>query len=215
LDAISPAVWAGLEKRLVAAGGADTFEALRTVAEPSRMAIGIKRGLSGDPEDDYVWVLAPVYSADPAKPGNLVLMEAYSAGSASQSRATYAFRILPRVAYAAAPVTDALHVACDAMLATLNRCMIDVDFRREPIYLPDDRLLEPRYLRYWYAVQRLPALKTLRELFVGRVFHLSPEQWQADLDALLAFNISTTDDAARWKAATPEPADAEQNEGGE
>jgi hypothetical protein len=94
---------------------------------------------------------------------------------------------------------DDLNGACDAMIKVINRAMIEINFRREPIYLDEDRLLEPKYQRYLFAVQRLKALRTLRDLFIGRVFHQSPEQWKADVMDLLRFNASTMDDAAKWQ----------------
>ena len=76
--------------------------------------------------------------------------------------------------------------------------MIDINFRREPIYLPDEKLDEPEYWRYRFSIQKLPALQTLRQLFIGRVIHSSTEQWQKDVMDLLRFNISTKEDTARW-----------------
>jgi len=76
--------------------------------------------------------------------------------------------------------------------------MLDINFRREPIYLPDEKLEEPQYRKYKFAVQRLPGLQTLRHLFIGRVIHASPEQWKQDVMDLLKFNVSTKDDTAKW-----------------
>ena len=76
--------------------------------------------------------------------------------------------------------------------------MMDINFRREPIYLPDERLEEPRYFRYKFAVQKLPSLQILRNSFIGRVIHISEEQWKRDVMDLLRFNVSSQDDSARW-----------------
>ena len=45
---------------------------------------------------------------------------------------------------------------------------------------------EPRYAKYQFAVKKIPELRELRGLFMGRVVHSSPEQWQQDTRALLA-----------------------------
>lgn len=197
LEAISPALWAGLETRLANAGAAETYSYLSSIADTSRIAVGLKRGLSGDRTGEYVWFLAPVLSADSKKPGNAIVMEAYALGEEPKAYATYVFRMLPRAQYAAGATEAQLAAAADTAIETVNRCMIETNFRREPIYLPEDKLLDPRYLRYWFAVRRLPGLRWLREHFVGRAIHSSPEEWRAALDVLLAFNVSTTDDSAR------------------
>ncbi len=73
--------------------------------------------------------------------------------------------------------------------------MIDINFRREPIYLPDNRLDEPAYFKYKIATQRIPSLRLLRSLYIGRVIHTSTEQWKNDVMDLLKFNVKTQDDS--------------------
>jgi hypothetical protein len=82
--------------------------------------------------------------------------------------------------------------------------MLAINFRREPIYLSDDQLGEPPYAKYQYAVQKIPELRELRRLFIGRVIHSSPEQWQQDIRSLLAFNVSSTGDTG-WQAPKNRP----------
>ena len=77
--------------------------------------------------------------------------------------------------------------------------MLAINFRREPIYLPDERLEEPQYQKYKFAIAKIPALSGLRQLFIGRVIHRTPEQWKNDTMDLLKFNISTQDDTAKWR----------------
>jgi hypothetical protein len=77
--------------------------------------------------------------------------------------------------------------------------MLDINFRREPIYLPEERLDETDYVKYKIASQRIPSLQTLRNLYIGRVMHASPEQWKNDVMELLRFNVATLDDLAKWK----------------
>jgi len=87
----------------------------------------------------------------------------------------------------------------DNFIKKINKCMLAINFRREPIYLPDERLEEPRYLKYRFAIQKIPSLRILRSLFIGRVIHRSPEQWQEDVINLLRFNVNTEDDKKKWK----------------
>lgn len=203
IEAISPELWVGLEARLASAGAAETYSHLKAIGDDARIAVGLKRGLMGDRTGEYLWFLAPVFSADAKQPGNAIVMEAYALGEQPKAYATYVFRMLPRAQYATGASEADLGAAADAAIETVNRCMIETNFRREPIYLADDKLLEPRYLRYWFAVRRLPGLRWLREHFVGRAIHSSPEEWQAAVDGLLAFNTSSADDAVR--PAQPQP----------
>jgi hypothetical protein len=82
--------------------------------------------------------------------------------------------------------------------------MLDVNFRREPIYLPCERLEEADNVKYKIALQRIPSLQFLRNLYIGRVMHSSLEQWKSDIMDLLKSNLLTQDDAVRWKKQTPE-----------
>jgi hypothetical protein len=76
--------------------------------------------------------------------------------------------------------------------------MLGINFRREPIYLPDETLRKPDFVHYLFSVRRLPELRELRELFVGRVIHYNAQQWQTDLQSLLKFNGEAQDDRAKW-----------------
>jgi len=87
----------------------------------------------------------------------------------------------------------------DELAALINSCLQAVNFRREPIYLAEERLYEPRYARYRFSVMRLPELRRLRELFIGRVIHSSPEQWKRDVEDLLRFNVTAAGDAEKWQ----------------
>jgi hypothetical protein len=129
-------------------------------------------------------------------------------------KATYFFRLVSRNAYQNFKSIDELHRAADDFIAKTNRCMLTINFRREPIYIPDERLAEPEYQKYRFAIQKIPSLQTLRKLFVGRVIHSSLEQWKQDVTDLLRFNISTLDDTTRWTKAGEDVTD-DSEEGGD
>ena len=76
--------------------------------------------------------------------------------------------------------------------------MIDINFRREPIYLSDDSLDSPKYTQYRFAVATIPLLRILRSLFIGRVIHSSFDQWKNDVTDLLDLNAYIKDDSAKW-----------------
>lgn len=212
VDAISPQLWPDLEKKLAAAGMGEEYRHLDALARRDRICIGYKKGLVKG--DEYVWLLAPVYGDRAA--GNAIVMEVAQVGEAADEpaadaaagpaggaptagpgKATYLFRILSRKEYPGAS-QETLDTATDAAIKLINDCMLAVNFRREPVYLPDDRLREPGYVKYLFSVARLPELRELRGRFVGRVFHYGPDQWKGDLRAALTFNAGASDDAARW-----------------
>ena len=200
IESLSPELWKRLEMRLEAAGLNEEYGFLKSLSQQDRICIGFKRGLMGDLTGDYIWFLIPVYSANSQEPGNAVAMEAASEDGGG--KATYFFRIVSRKDYAALKSIQDMHKEADSFIKGINRCMLATNFRREPIYLSDEKLADPRYTRYRFAIQKLPALQTLRRLFIGRVIHSSPEQWKQDVAELLKFNVATQDDSVRWAKAT-------------
>ncbi len=207
IESLSPELWKRLEMQLEVAGLKEEYGYLKSLSQQDRICIGFKRGLLGDLTGDYIWFLIPIYSSNSQQPGNAVAMEAASEDGGG--KATYFFRIASRKDYPALKNIQNMHQEADNFIKGINRCMLTINFRREPIYLSDEKLALPDYTRYRFAIQKLPALQTLRRLFIGRVIHSSPEQWKQDVAELLKFNVSTLDDNAKWaKAATgPEATD--------
>ena len=181
IDAVSPRFWPLLEQKVEQSAIKEEYNYLKSIGRPEQMAMGVKRGLMGELSGDYVWFLIPVYSDDPKQPGNALIMESFS--EKETAHATYLFRIAARDSSAGGAVD--LQAETEQMLRRVNRCMLAINFRREPIYLPEEKLTEPQYLRYLYAMRRLPALAELRERFIGRVPHTSLEQWQQGINELL------------------------------
>jgi hypothetical protein len=210
IEAISPALWAGLEKKVASTEIKEEYNFLVGMAQKEKLCIGVKRGLMGGLTSDYIWFLIPIYSLNPEAPGNAVAMEAIA--QEGSGKATYFFRLAGRNAYRSFKNIDELHRIADDFIVKMNRCMLTINFRREPIYLSDERLQEPRYQHYRSAIQKIPSLQTLRSLFIGRVIHASDEQWQHDATNLLRFNVSTADDAARWSKAGEADADLPEDE---
>ena len=76
--------------------------------------------------------------------------------------------------------------------------MIEINFRREPIYLTENQLESTEYTQYRFAIAKISPLKTLRDQFIGRVIHASQKQWKTDVTSLLAFNTKSIDDKEKW-----------------
>jgi hypothetical protein len=195
-ESISGDLWKELESKLSSLGVKEEYDYLKSLSQEERICIGFKRDLMGELTGEYVWFLIPIYDTAPLKPGNVVAMEA--ASGEGGGKATYFFRIVGRKEYPSYGDIQDLHDIYEELLKTINRCMLEINFRREPIYLPDESLKDPRYARYRHAVDRMPSLRTLRRLFIGRVSHRTREQWREDVTDLLKFNVEAMDDDLKW-----------------
>jgi len=196
IESVSKELWGKLEKRLEVLEIKEEYDFLKPMALEDQISIGFKRGLLGDLTGEYIWFLIPICGQKLEEAGNAIAMEAGS--DEGGGRATYFFRIMSRKDYKARKNVDDLNKEIERFVKRINRCMIDINFRREPIYLPDERLEEPENQKYKFAIQKVPSLRMLRQLFIGRVIHSSPEQWQKDVMDLLRFNASTEDDNLKW-----------------
>lgn len=151
----------------------------------------------GDLTGEYIWGLIPIYSIDPKEPGNAMVMEVTTGEDGG--KATCFFRIMSRKDYPNFKNIEELHREADNFIKRMNCCMLAINFRREPIYLPDKRLEELQYQKYNFAIVKTPALRELRQLFISRVIHSSSEQRKQDVMDLLKFNVCTQDDNAKWE----------------
>ena len=167
-------VFADSYRSLVARGGGATAPRWTAMA-PAR---------PGSPDDARIWFLVGL-------PGNLVALELVSAGS----HATYLFRVAPRARFDARRVDPA---DLTAAVREVSEALVDSRFLREPMALPDDRLAEPRHLRYRLAIAALPSLAAARGRFVARIVHADPASWAAALDDLVRWHGSVRDDAVAW-----------------
>jgi len=200
IEAINPRLWRELEKKITSAGLNDSYTFLKELGRQEKIAIGFKRGLMGDLTGEYIWFLIPIYGTVEKGYGNAVAMEATEAsGEESTEKATYFFRIVSRKDYPTFKTPEQLDSEVDKLIRTINRCMLDINFRREPIYLPDERLDDADYVKYRVALRRIPSVQLLRNLYVGRVIHASLEQWKNDVKDLLKFSVTTQDDSTKWK----------------
>jgi hypothetical protein len=86
---------------------------------------------------------------------------------------------------------EELQAAVDETLKMITHDLINVNFRREPIYLTNEQLNSTTYVGYLRTIARVASLRELRSLFIGRVMHYTPEQWKGDVMQLLKPNLST------------------------
>lgn len=128
--------------------------------------IGRKEALKAS-DGLYRWFFVPVVRNEKAA----VIMEA--SGEGSSGRATYVFRV------PGGP--EAVEQAMDS----LNYALVMVNFRREPIYMSEAQMHRPENEHYLRSAERVPALRDLRENFLGRVSHTGSETWKKGLEVLL------------------------------
>jgi hypothetical protein len=116
-------------------------------------------------------------------PGNAVAWEAAS----SAGRATYFFRLLPPGEESVLKDRDRAQKATASAVHRLNRAIVTLNFRREPIYLSDESLqTQEKYRRYAIACRKIPVLRELRASFLGRALHTSHEAWREQMSTILA-----------------------------
>jgi hypothetical protein len=144
----------------------------------------VQSAAAEDVEPILHWFFLPLAAQPGAKlPGNLVAWEATS----RSGRATYFFRLVPPEQAAQLQDASKSPALIDAAIRQLNRAIVLLNFRREPIYLPDDSLmLQPRFRRYAIACRKLPELVRLRSSFLGRAIHTTPAAWQKQFESYLA-----------------------------
>ena len=150
------------------------FDALRSRSAGDSLMTGFKftrpdeeNSAEGEPAETeakkdepslFFWFFFPL-------PGSRAAWES----TTGSGRATYFFDAPPPV---------------DQAIAHLTRGLALVNFRREPVYLPDDSLeQQQRFRKYAIGCRKLPELRTLRGAFRGRAIHTSLESWTAQVDA--------------------------------
>ena len=148
-------LWGPLERAAAAADAGDELSALEDLAAPPGMRAGIKRGLAGDLSGDYLFFLVPM-GGDPGAVA-LETIPLRGKDGATGGRATYLFS-----------------TKGTADLDELNRDLLELNFRREPLLLPVEDLSRRRPI----------ALDTLRRRLLGRVIHRTFAGWKAELLAL-------------------------------
>ena len=112
---------------------------------------------AGEESQLFFWFFFPL-------PGNRVAWESTS----GTGRATYFFRTGPDLA---------------ASVRTITRGLALINFRREPVYLPDDSLAQqPKFHRYAIGARKLAELRDLRAAYLGRAIHSSLEEWSKQVN---------------------------------
>ena len=182
IETMAPEFWERFEKALTRTEVKEEYEFLKSIGEQEKIYLGFKKGLMGELTGDYLWFFIPIYSQDKSKLGNAIAFE--TTGEKETGRATYFFRILGRNEYKTADKAQ-IDNQIDDLISKINLGLLAINFRREPIYLPEEKLEEPDYAKYRFSMAKIPEIKLMRELFIGRVIHRDNEQWQKGVTDLL------------------------------
>ncbi|MGO8806767.1 MAG: hypothetical protein ACLQO7_09250, partial [Candidatus Bathyarchaeia archaeon] len=210
-------------KKIDESGLIAEYDFLNSLSTKDEVCVGIKRGLMGDLTGTYTWLLFPLLDPATGKFENTVALEAFNSQEHKEQQtqtpdseiddelnqkteedkktaatgATYFFKTKKQELNALKKDEDP-SPELSSFLKTINRAMIEINFRREPIYLTENQLESTEYTQYRFAIAKIPSLKILRDLFIGRVIHASKQQWKADVTSLLAFNTQSIDDNEKW-----------------
>lgn len=188
LDPVDPSVWPRLEAAAVGTEArAEAYARLTAMTVPGWAAFGVKAMRPDAGNDDTggeaavedaererradFWYFCPL-SRD-GRPVNVLAQEVVS----ESGHATYLFRLLPAERFPSLqgePLADEVGRA----IATLNRALLLLNFRRDPIRLPAEQLRQPAHARYLVALRHLEYLRWAREAFLGRVVHGSTWEQQ-------------------------------------
>jgi hypothetical protein len=107
----------------------------------------------------FFWFFFPL-------PGNLTAWEA----TTGTGRATYLFHTGNNLTQSVRQLTRGLAL---------------INFRREPVYLPDKSLdQQPKFHRYAIGARKLPDLRALRAAYAGRAIHSSVDEWTRQVNVI-------------------------------
>jgi hypothetical protein len=200
VDAVAP----GLFEMLLAAAARsprlrESCDALARLCPGEEVAIGIKETnarqdleeeaeeegaepesapAEGPMEGRAVWLAFPIVSQDRRRPGNAVAVEVVT----RSGRATYLFRVAPPEVYRAASFEELVSAARE-QIRTVSRALALLSFKREPIYLSEEKIRSGAFARYRLALRLSEPLKAVRAAFVGRAIHT--DTWNEQLEAAL------------------------------
>jgi hypothetical protein len=189
LDQTCPGLTVRLDRLLrqwSAAGYYDALLKTATAVGSSGLSIGIRREQGTDALADASseatgeTAETPVETAEPTEEIAAFWLAAalhgrYPAvvveGIASQplAQATYLFGLAPDPA------------GWPQVRQLLNQGLEAVDFRKQPVYFPLEKLQDPAYQRDLAALRFCPPLSFLRQSYRRRLIHHDPAKWQAAL----------------------------------
>jgi hypothetical protein len=178
LDRDCPGLTVRLDRLLRQWSKEGYYAALMKTAEKagsSGLSIGIRREQptdtlasesDGAEEIPAFWLATALHGRHPS-----VVVEGFASQPLAQ--ATYLFGLDPDSS------------GWPQVLQLLNQGLEAVDFRKQPVYFPLEKLQEPAYRKDLAALRFCPPLSFLRQNYRRRLIHRDPAKWQASLWSLL------------------------------
>jgi hypothetical protein len=166
-----------LQGQMTEAAGAAAAEAVqRSMAQqqqgPAAAEAAEEAPVGEERKTEILWNFVPL--VDGGRPLNAVAQEVTS----EEGKATYVFRLMEPERFASLSGPE-LEEAVGSAISRLNRALLALNFRREPIYLPEEQITQGRFDRYRVALRKLDHLRWAREAFLGRAIH--NETWERQL----------------------------------
>jgi len=128
------------------------------------------------------WFFFPLVVQGGSALRNVVAWEACT----GSGRATYFLRLLDAAEAPALQDVGGAPSAVKRGVDRITRVLGLLNFRRRPIYLPDDELQgNASFHRYAIASRRIAELRWVRGAFLGRALHSSFDAWRAQVEAIL------------------------------
>jgi hypothetical protein len=162
VDALDPALWSKLEAAVVGEALREPYDQLKAMSPPGEIALGVKQvgGGSGAEERPILWFFCPL--------GTKAIAHEVTS---EEGHATYLYRV------------DQADLR--GSISRLNRALLALNFRREPIYASAEEIESGRFQEYRVALRKLDYLRFAREAFLGRAIHNATwrDQVQEALDA--------------------------------
>jgi hypothetical protein len=161
VEAVAPGVWPALEAAVVRTPELrETYEWLKAQSPPGMPAVGVKRvgGAAAVDADAVLWFFCPL--------GEQAIAQEITS---EEGHATYLFRSAGDLRRS---------------VARLNRALLLLNFRREPVFASEAELAEDRFARYRVALRKLEHLRFAREQFLARAIH--NESWREQVEEALA-----------------------------
>lgn len=212
INSICPDFLEKMEKRICSnEDDKKEYEYLKSLCRSSKISMGIKKGLMGSLSGDYFMFIFLLNAGTKAKSIPVIGVESFSTepkrvseGETTDKRATYFYRIPAQELFKDAQKQESADIDYARFLSFFNTAMTAVNFRRFPILLTDARLNDPGYSAYSIAVSRVPELKTLRELYLGRVIHTDFKSWSSDILKIIEFAAKNPGPGTRWRKSGKE-----------
>ena len=151
--------------------------------EGAETGSSVEKKNGGDIEEPSVlyWFFFPLQADSGSVDSNVIAWEATSLSG----RATYFFKASGMESQESEHDNSASKT--EIAVRQINQALVMLNFRREPIYLPDASLqTEARHHRYAISCRKISALRQLRISYLGRAIHTTVDAWQRQVDTILA-----------------------------